>query len=180
MREHPYRHKFDPLRYSRFYRLSCVSESQVQSDVVGALQIMGIPAAVVDAGAAKLRGRAIGALNRAGASRAVIQAVNKGKTGAGVAGLTDVVGCLPGGRALFLEIKAPQWLMVSPKTKKLVQKRPAGEPKPAQLSFMDTMAEAGALVGVVWALCDLTEILEGQNVPLETIKNPPSMGHIRR
>lgn len=160
-----YRRAFDPARYSTVYLLEQVPERDVQATTLAHLRALGIPALAVDAGAAKLRGRAWGALKRAGVQDP--RGALHGQTGAGMAGLVDVVGTLPGGRALFLEIKAPQHLTMSRATAgRIIVKERAGKPTDDQLAFLDTMAAAGALVGIIWGPGDLEEILARQNLPV--------------
>ena len=77
----PFPHRFEDSRYSTFYLLNCVPESAVQAAILESLQWRGIPAVAVDAGAAKLRGRAYRALKAAGQNARGILA---GQTGADV------------------------------------------------------------------------------------------------
>lgn len=165
----PFLCRFDPARYSEFYLMSCVPEAKVQEDILDMLQWRGIPAVAVDVGAKKLRGRAVGALQAAG--RGDLLHRLKGTTGAGVAGLVDVLGTIPGrlvgqlrGVPLFVEVKAPRWLHKSPRTGALIQKEREGLPTAQQLAFLDTMHRAGAVVGVAWGLDDLDFILAAQGV----------------
>lgn len=155
-------HTFDPAAYSGLYLLSCVPESEVQAAILESLQWRRIPAVAVDAGAAKLRGRAYRALKAAGQNARGILA---GQTGAGVEGFPDIVGTLPGGRALFIEVKAPRWLHESPKTGKLIQKEREGLPTLEQMAFLETMHQAGAVVGVAWSVDDLDRILAAAGLP---------------
>jgi hypothetical protein len=155
----PYVHEFDPRLYSDSYLLSHVTEAQVQAAALDLLRAERIPALAVDAGGAKLRGAAYRALKGAGIGNA--GAIVKGGAGASFAGLTDIIGTLPAnGRALYLEIKAPQWTRLS-KANCMRQARAAGKPTDDQLEFLDTMAAAGALVGVAWSPEDVADILKG-------------------
>ena len=149
--------------YSVPYLVARVKESQVQKAVLQLLAARRIPAVSVDVGAKDVRGRAFGALKRAG--RSDLTHLIAGKTGAGIAGVVDIIGVIPGaflglrfGIPLFLEMKAPAWYEPSPKTLKLIQKRPAGKLTPEQERFLTTMGEAGAVVGVCWSALDLREI----------------------
>jgi CBS-domain-containing membrane protein len=156
----PYRFAFERARYSDAYLLGCVSEAAVQKAALELLTIHRIPALAVDAGGARLRGAVGRALRRGGISNA---RQFLGRTqGACSAGLSDILGTLPGGRALYVEVKAPEWLTTSPKTGRLIQKAEPGKPTDDQLAFLDTMAEAGALVGIIWSTDDLNEILKGK------------------
>ena len=150
-KDYPFQHLFDRKRYSERMMMLRPSEDDVQAAILSALAAMGIPAMAVDAGAKKLRGRAYGALKRGGLSTAIL----KGQTGAGMAGMVDIIGCIPkSGRALFIEVKAPAWLDGNGKVA-----RSAGKPTDQQLEFLATMHRAGAVVGVAWALDDLKAIL---------------------
>lgn len=154
MPDRPYLWRWDRSRYKASWLCLRPSEAQVQAAVLEMLYWRGIPALAVDVGAKRLRGRAFGALRRAGASTACLS----GATGAGIAGLADIVGCLPGGRALFLECKAPEHLAAVPRGG-FRQVESAGKPSPQQLGFLDAMHGAGACVGVVWSVEDLVEVL---------------------
>lgn len=160
-RSYPFPWRFERERYSLQYLLARVAEEDVQGNALVKLEALGIPAVPVDVGAKKLRGRAIAALRRAKASTEAMNWVNQGATGAGVINFPDLVGCIPGsGRALFIECKAPEWL--EPSTARLgnfVVARRAEEPRPGQLAFLETMHQAGAVVGVIWGPRDLDRIL---------------------
>jgi hypothetical protein len=60
----------------------------------------------------------------------------------GFAGLPDVIGVAPGGRALFLEVK-----------------RPGETATPAQQAAIGILREAGAIAGVVRSLDDVQLVL---------------------
>jgi hypothetical protein len=124
---------------------------------------MHIQACAVDAGGAKIRGSAYRALKAAGVPNAGY--IVQGGAGASIAGLVDIIGTLPGGRSLYIEVKAPAWYRLN-KQNQMRQSREAGKPSDKQLAFMDSMADCGALVGVVWSIGDLEDILQyAQNVP---------------
>lgn len=154
----PYLSTFDRSRYPAVYLLRKVTEAAVQSCALQILQCRHIPALATDAGAGALRGRIGRALRKGGVESP--GAYLKGVGGAINAGLSDIVGCMPGGRALFIEVKAPEWTRLSA-TGAVRNDRSAGKPTPDQLAFLDTMAAAGALVGVIWHTDDLIELLEG-------------------
>lgn len=137
MRTYP--HQFDHRKYSDYYLLSCISEADVQSAITDYLAAEGIPYAVVDAGAKRLRGRC-----------------GSGGGGAAPSGFPDITGVLPGGRALYIEVKAPQWRRLNNANRAVVE-RSAGEPSRDQLHFLDAMHEAGALVMVAWSVEEVIE-----------------------
>ena len=151
-----YRWKFDASRYSYAYLLSQVSEDRVQSSIMEMLSVKRIASTVVDAGGKKIRGGFIRAAKAAGVRNAG-SLVAQGR-GAAQAGLPDIVGCLPGGRALFIECKAPQWARIG-RGGALRVLRSAGEPTEDQLAFLDTMEEAGALCMVAWSQDDVMDAL---------------------
>lgn len=157
MRDLPFVHEFVASRYPPGYLRSGISEAQVQDAAIAALRARKALVYPVDAGAKVLRGRAVGALRARGVRNP--EAMLAGRTGAGVAGLADLIGVLPGGRALFVEVKAPAWLAPSPKTGRLIQKRAAGEPTDAQLSFLEEAWYRGAVAGVVWSALDLDALV---------------------
>lgn len=167
-----FRRAFDRTRYALPYLCAGVPESEVQATTLRHLAALGIPAIAVDAGAAKLRGRAWGALKRAGVQDPGAEL--NGTTGAGIAGLTDIVGCLPGGRALFLEIKRPaQFAPSKASLGRLVVRKEPGAPTTQQIGFLTTMGQAGAVVGIIWGPGDLEEILDGAKMPLNHPETRP-------
>jgi hypothetical protein len=145
-------------RYAEEYLLGHPTEAQVQDSALGILTALRIPALAVDAGGKRLRGDIGRAMRRGGVEQ--VGAYLAGRSGAAHAGLSDIIGTLPGGRALYIEVKQPEWLRVS-RTGRTRCERAPGKPSDEQLAFLDTMAEAGALVGVIWSPEDLDEILKG-------------------
>lgn len=139
---------FDPSRYPQAYLRAGYREATVQRLVLVRLRQLGYRPFVVDSGAARLRGRAA----RAG--------VFLGGASTGMArGIADVHGTGPGGRAVYVEVKAPAWLAPSPKTGRLIQRRAAGEPTPEQIRFLEEHLRAGAVAGVAWGPQDVDTIL---------------------
>lgn len=166
MLDRSYLWRWDRDRYKSSWLCLRPTEAQVQEATIMRLSLLGIPAAVVDAGAKKLRGRAIGALRRQGLDSRVASALLRGDTGI-LTGLVDIVGTIPPkvhrlafpwGIPLFLEMKAPEHLEPSPRGG-FRQVDPAGAPTPDQLAFLDAMHGAGACVGVLWSVDDLREVL---------------------
>jgi hypothetical protein len=153
---HPYLHGWDPGRYSPAYLRSGVTEAQVQMTGIAYLWHRKVWAFSVDVGAKALQGRAFGALRRVGLDTAVLA----GRTGAGNQGVSDIIGVLDG-RALFIEMKAPEHRVPSLKRPgKTILKRSAGLPTEAQLRFLDDAYRAGAIVGVAWSVTDIGDILD--------------------
>lgn len=154
--------EFDRSRYSSAYLFQCISEAQVQAAVLAELLRLGIRAYVDDAGAKSLRGRTAGAMLRKGATRAEIAQVMKGRTGGGGKGQPDIRGHLPGGRALHIECKAPEWRNWLPSLRlgagtKL--RRAAGKLSPAQRARLVAAHADGCVAGVCWSVKDLKIIL---------------------
>jgi hypothetical protein len=154
-----YRDTFDRARYNDAYLLAQPTEDQVQGAALDLLAAMRIPALAVDAGGKRLRGDIGRAMRRGGVTS--VGAYLAGRSGAAHAGLSDILGTLPGGRALYIECKQPEWLTRSSKSRRLIQKAAPGKPSDEQLAFLDTMAEAGAVVGIIWSIEDLEQILRG-------------------
>lgn len=146
---------FDRTRYPEDYLRRGFSEANVQLVVLARLRQLGCWAHIVDAGAALLRGRAVGALRRAGASTAALV----GRTGI-AAGISDILGIAPDGRPLFVEVKAPAWLAPSSLTRRLTQRRAAGAPSEDQIAFLLEAERRGAVAGIAWAASDVDAILE--------------------
>jgi len=59
-------------------------------------------------------------------------------------GFSDLFGILPGGKALFVEVKAPK-----------------GKPSPAQENFLNTVSMRGAVAGVARSFEDVLRIING-------------------
>ena len=158
--------EFDRSRYNPAYLQSCVSEAAVQKEVLAELARRGIMAFAVDAGAARLRGRAYAAIKAAGGNTGAIH----GAAGGSTAGLPDIIGVMPGGRALFIEVKAPEWRewkdcghTIAPRCyacHETIQTRPAGKLKPEQRQFLERAAAMGAVAGVCWHWKDLENIFK--------------------
>lgn len=60
-------------------------------------------------------------------------------------GFADLFGVLPGGKAIFLEVKSPK-----------------GKPSPAQTNFIAQVSSAGALAGVARSIEDVIKIINGK------------------
>lgn len=144
----------------------CPSEADVQAAILDYLNHSGVVAWAVDAGAKALRGRAVGLARKLGADKGALAAMNRGRSGAAARGVSDVVGILPGGRALLLEVKQPAWITTSKSTGGLIQKKPAGVPSDAQLAFLLAGHQAGALVAVVWSVEDVKKLFLSQGIDL--------------
>ncbi len=139
---------FDRSRYPEAYLRLGFLEARVQLLVLARLRQLGCRAFVVDSGAARLRGRAA----RAG--------LFLGGTATGMEpGISDVHATAPGGRAVYVEVKAPAWLVPSKATGRLVQRRAAGEPTEEQIAFIERHLRAGAAAGFAWAASDVDGIL---------------------
>lgn len=148
---------FDASRYPEVWLRSGLDEARVQALLLAHLRARGCWCWTVDVGARALQGRAAGALRRAGVRRP--EGLLRGRAPGGEAGLPDIHGIAPGGAPLFVEVKRPAHLVVSPKTGRLIQARPAGEPTPQQLAFLAKARSLGALAGVAWGPQDLNSIL---------------------
>jgi hypothetical protein len=71
-------------------------------------------------------------------------------------GVSDILGCLPGGRLLAVECKGP-----------------GNCPTRAQLAFLDAVANAGGLAVVVYDIWDLEAALDATGSGLATGKAVP-------
>lgn len=154
----PFPHTWDRARYPQAWLCTRPSEASVQQQILAQLARVGIRAFPTDAGAKPLRGRAIGALTRSGVDKATAARSLKGRTGTSE-DVPDLVGTLPGGRSLYLEVKQPAWLQWHPHRGTATQLRAAGAPTPGQLRFLLDMHDQGALVGVVWSTDDVAALL---------------------
>jgi hypothetical protein len=164
---------WDRARYAEAYLLQHVDEDAVQTAVVEELRRLGIVAWVNDAGAKNLRGRAFGAMRRAGVFAQEAAKALRGRTGAGEAGLPDVGGYIPAAllglaRAvpLYVECKAPEWRRLaaahrvsSRRSPGTLQDRAAGALSPEQRAFLVRAHAAGCVAGTVWHVKDLARVL---------------------
>lgn len=155
LREMPFPWKFDRTRYPDIYFFSCVTEANVQADILdllGSYRVDGVP---IDAGGRRQRGRMMGAAKAAGVDLAGVQNV---KTGRAIpAGFSDIEATLaPSGRSLYIEVKAPVWL----DSKRKIM-RAAGRPSTEQLEFLLSKHRRGALVLVAWSAEDVRIHLGG-------------------
>ncbi len=154
----PFPHTWDRARYPLPWLCTRPSEAAVQAQILGQLARLGIRAFPTDAGAKPLRGRAISAMTRGGLSRADAAHALKGRTGT-TEGVSDLIGTLPGGRSLYVEVKQPEWLEWHPQRGVATQYRSAGTPTPDQLRFLHEMHDQGALVAVAWSTDDVARLL---------------------
>lgn len=124
-----------------------ISEAQLQRAILEALHFNRILAWPVDAGAKKMRGKALKGMKLLGGdSKACTAFMKKGKGDAPV-GFPDIVGVLPGGRALFIEVKRPAGIG-----------QDKGRPTPEQRHFIAIAVKAGAAAGFAWSVDDALEI----------------------
>lgn len=146
-------------RYTWNYLTWRQNEAGVQKAVLEDLRRRGAVVVAVDAGAAMFRGRTMGAL-KAADRMDLLPAVMAGRTGAGMKGLSDIVGVLPGGRAVFIEVKAPEWCEESPHRPGFLRSlRAAGKATDEQCAFLKAAHTLGAAAGVAWHWKDLDAIL---------------------
>lgn len=153
-------HLWDANRYPLAYLRQGLDEAAVQRMVQAKLRALGAFVLTVDSGARLLRGRVMGAARRAGLPPDAVL-FTPGRTGAGVSGLADLIGCDMHGRMVAIEVKRPAHLVVSSKTGKLIQQRPAGAPTPQQLGFLQEVHRRGGIAGVVWSPQDLDQVWWG-------------------
>jgi hypothetical protein len=165
---------WDSSRYLRSQLLSGLGEEAVVQEILEWAwvkhRLVGV---VIDAGAKKLRGRAAGALTRAGAGKAAIAKMNAGQTGAGCSGLSDIVFHLkPSGRAIWVEVKRRAWHRVDGTVQ-----RPHGRPTLEQVAFLEARASEGCLVTCAWGWQDLDDLLS--SAASVNIELPPASGFQR-
>jgi hypothetical protein len=161
---YPFPWQWDRSRYPMAWLCSRPTEASVQTQILAHLARWFVRAFPVDAGAKAIRGRARGVLGRADRPD-LAAAVLRGRTGAAQEGVSDIVGTLPGGRSLYLEVKQPEWLEWHPERGVATQVRSAGRPTPAQLRFLADMYRQNALVAVVWSTGDVDELLGAPGQP---------------
>lgn len=108
------------------------TEAEIQRSVLAYLQSLGIRAWRVNSGAFKAKGRG-------GRERFVWCNTAKGHS--------DIAGVLPGGRALYIEVK-----------------RRKGEPRPDQVEFLDMVNREGALGFIARSLEEVQAALKAEGV----------------
>ena len=132
---------FNRANYSAAYLAAEHAEAEVQRDIMRALAQLGILAGIFDAGGKAMRIRACG-----------------GGRGAGTPGLPDIIGVLPGGRSLMIEVKRPAYITQCFQTgRERIFKR-AGEPTDAQIVFIRAAIVKGAAAGFAWSVDDALAI----------------------
>jgi hypothetical protein len=155
---YPFPSTFAPARYSPSYLRSGVLEDQVQEACILRLQTRWkARVTVIDVGERRMRGRLA---RRFGHSSAMLRGIG----GANERGIVDLAVTFPGGLAGWLEVKKPALYRTSPKTGRLIQRRPAGAPTPEQLAFLLAQHRLGAVAGVVWAPEDLDSLIPAAEV----------------
>jgi hypothetical protein len=149
---YPFQHKWDASHYSEPFLAIRHSEADIQRMVVHVLQGYGCLTVNVDAGAKVMRGRAAGALMRAGVSAGAARGALLGRTGAASRGTPDVLGCSRYGEFIALEVKVPAHVVDGR------VKRSAGKPSDEQLRWLSDAHRRGAIVAVVWGPTDIPRL----------------------
>lgn len=131
-------------------------ERDVQLGVVATLKAAGVLAFPVDAGFAKLRGRAAAVLARSLAPES--KAALHGLGGGAAAGLPDVLGVLrPSGRCVAVEVKRPE--LIERAGNGWRRLRAPGRISADQAAWLTSLERVGALVCVAWDERDVEEML---------------------
>src|ERR1700682_3544445 len=145
----PFPCTFERMNYRDLYLMSCITETQVQSAILELFQLFKVDGVPIDAGGRRQRGRMTGAAHAAGIDLAGVQNVKTGRAIPG--GFADLEATLaPEGRALYIEVKAPQWI---DELGRVI--RVAGKASDAKLMFLLSKHERGALVMVAWSAGDV-------------------------
>lgn len=145
-----FQHEWDASRYTAgWLSIERDEERVVQPAVVAALRARGAFAEILDSGSRKLRGRAFGAMRRAGVDPSWAM---KGATGAARKGTPDVIGCTPSGIFIAIECKAPALIVNG------IVERSAGVASADQLEWLDAAHRKSAIVGVAWGPSDVALI----------------------
>lgn len=145
-------HVFNPALYPpAWLRLPHDEDRDVIPALLAALRALGCQVEHVDAGAKTLRGRAFGAIRRAGGNPAYVM---RGTTGAAPKGTPDILGCAKDGRAVAIEAKRPVLLDAQGR---VIES--AGKPTDAQLDWLDGVWTRGGIAGVAWGPWDAQRIV---------------------
>lgn len=148
MPEFPFPWRYVGARYPDVYLMSCVTEAQVQSDILALMAAYRVDAVPIDAGGRRQRGRMIRAAADRGIDLRGVRATSGGEIPSGFADLSGTLA--PNGRSLYIEVKAPAWLDAN---RKVIRK--AGQATPEQLEFLLEKHRRGALVLVAWSATDV-------------------------
>jgi hypothetical protein len=147
---YPFLHKFDRTNYSMYYLARQLSEAQVQAEIVDQLRALWVDVIAIDAGGKKTRGMMLARAKDSGA--AFNPALMSTKTD--LKGFPDLEATLaPEGRALYIEVKAPEWIEPDRTLYRSVRK--AHKPTQEQLDFLYAKQQRGALVLVAWSVTDV-------------------------
>lgn len=142
--DYPFPHKYERELQDRGRIIYRLTEAVVQRGVVAWLHAKHIPAWPQDAGGKETRKM----LFRNGLN------VRAGGLSDLPEGWPDVIGILPGGRFLALEVKKPNYLDLQ-----TGRQSGHGNPTERQLEMLYLMHRHGALVGVVWSVQDVERLV---------------------
>ena len=161
----PYPWRWDRARYPRLYLLQGPDEEPVHQAILEALRAVGCVVWTTDAGGKRLRAALIAALYRLRVPARLIAPIAAALVNCLPKGHPDIAGFTLHGRALFIEVKAPERL----DHKTNLQDRPAGRPDKDQLAFLDRAARAGCICGVAWSAQDALAIVRAAGLrPTQT------------
>jgi len=154
--DYPFPHEFDAGKYSAYYLLSDVPESDVQAAILGLLRSFKVDAIAVDAGAKGLRRTLLARMRRAGFPMQAIAALLSGGLGSEIpAGHSDIAGTLaPSGRSLYIEVKKPATIDGGGN---VIERQ--GQPTQEQLDFLLSKYKRGAIVMIAYSIDDVSEFL---------------------
>jgi hypothetical protein len=146
----PFPALFDPKVHPVSYLLIPRDEERiVQPMVLLRARSRGAFVFQTDAGARKLRGRAFGAIRRAGGDPA---SVMRGGAGALPPGTSDILGVARDGRFIAIEVKRP------PVVRDGRTITAGGTPTEEQLAFLAEVWRRGGIAGVAWGPLDVDRI----------------------
>jgi len=148
-------HQWNRAAQSRSVLSLGPDEAVTQDAILILLRSKRIEAEAIDAGGKKIRGVVAAVLRSMKVPQATIAIVQARMKGAAPTSWPDITGILPGGRALFIEVKAPE--RVDLLTGR--QLRAPGKAEPEQLVMLDRLHQRGALVGVCWSMEDARRLL---------------------
>ena len=158
MIDYPFPHKFDRSRYKPFYLMRHLSESEVQAEIVSQLRALNVDVIAIDAGGKKTRGLLMSRAKQWGGTFDPTLLSTK----TDLKGFPDLEATLaPDGRALYIEVKAPEWIEPTMEIgetafdRKYRTVRKAHKATPEQLDFLLAKHKRGAFVLVAWSVTDV-------------------------
>lgn len=150
---YPFPSAFERARYDERYLQLGLTEAKVQEATKLRLEYRyRARVTVIDSGDRRFRGEMVRRYGIAGRELNHLR-------GSMEPGIADLAVTFPSGRAGWIEVKRPCWLVLNRKTGNLVQRADPGEPTAEQLQFLLWQTRFNAVAGVVWRDTDVDALI---------------------